>query len=219
MPHSLRCAALAWLAGPVVFLAAQVVAGLAWHQPPYSWSHYNVSDLGAVTCGVASDGAGFVCSPLHALFNAGTAVAGALIAVGAVLGGRAWGRTPRTTAARVLLIVTGCAYVVGGLRPEDVDLNLHVVAAFVLFPAGNLALLLAAAAPDGSAIGRMRIVSLGLGLLGSAGTVLFLGHRYLFLGMGGMERLAVYPFQAWLVAAAIAVAVATAPARLATHAS
>lgn len=82
-------------------------------------------------------------------------------------------------AARGLLAVTGCGYLLAAARPEDVDLNLHVLGALLLFGSGNLALVLAAAAPGRSPIGRPRLASLALGLLGLAATVLYLRHHHL----------------------------------------
>ena len=39
--------------------------------------------------------------------------------------------------------------------------------------------------------------SLTLGTVGPVASALFMGEVYLVFGMGGMERLAVFPLQAW----------------------
>ncbi|PSK67176.1 hypothetical protein B0E53_00810 [Micromonospora sp. MH33] len=46
-----RLGAACWLLATPLFLAANVVVGLAWRQPPFSWATNNISDLGNVTCG------------------------------------------------------------------------------------------------------------------------------------------------------------------------
>jgi hypothetical membrane protein len=51
----------------------------------------------------------------------------------------------------------------------------------------------------------MRGASLALGLTGLAGAALFLAQVDLGFGVGGMERIAVFPLLIWTVAVAVAV--------------
>ena len=45
----IRAGAVMWIAGPVQYLAAQLVVQAAW-RTPYSWGANPLSDLGAVRC-------------------------------------------------------------------------------------------------------------------------------------------------------------------------
>lgn len=212
-PTGMAMPALVWLAGLIVFFGGQIVAGQAW-QPGYSWTRFDISDLGAVACGPPSDGAGFACSPLHDLMNACFAITGVLIVAGVLLSQRAWGRSLWAVAARVLLLLTGAAYVLVAREPEDVNLNLHVLGAAVILFLGNGGILLAGLVGASAPLAQIRGWSIALGILGLIGTLLFLGHHYLFVGMGGMERVAVYPPAAWMLIAALGVLIpAGAPRR------
>ncbi|MEU1843043.1 hypothetical protein [Micromonospora sediminicola] len=46
-----RIAATCWLLATALFLTANVVVGLAWRHPRFSWAEHNISDLGNVGCG------------------------------------------------------------------------------------------------------------------------------------------------------------------------
>lgn len=46
-----RLGSYSWLLAAPLFLAANVISGLAWRHPPFSWAIHNISDLGNVTCG------------------------------------------------------------------------------------------------------------------------------------------------------------------------
>ena len=63
----IRAGAIMWVAGPVLFLIAQLAAQSAW-RTPYSWMVNPLSDLGAVDCRRTGSGyplPRYVCSPLH----------------------------------------------------------------------------------------------------------------------------------------------------------
>jgi hypothetical protein len=55
----------------------------------------------------------------------------------------------------------------------------------------------------------MRGASLALGLTGLAGTALFLAGIDLGVGVGGMERVAVFPLLVWTLAVAVRLNVGT----------
>jgi hypothetical protein len=71
---------------------ANVVAGLGWTSPGYSWATHDISDLGNVHCGTwDSTRPRYVCSPRHGTFDASMLVMTALLLVGLVLTWRALG--------------------------------------------------------------------------------------------------------------------------------
>lgn len=106
--------------------------------------------------------------------------------------------------SQVLWIVAGLGKLGVGLAPENRNIALHTVAALNI-PVGSAAVLLLSLA-----ILRQRralaLVGLGLFAMALIGTVSsiaaqFAGPALLFgLGVGGMERLASYPANVWLVA-------------------
>ncbi|MGW5015843.1 DUF998 domain-containing protein [Micromonospora chalcea] len=198
-----RLAGACWLLAAVSFLTANVLVGLAWDQPRFSWAEHNISDLGNVTCGVWDTSRPRpVCSPWHAGMNAVFVAAGLLLAVGALLARRALrpGRAATVTVASA--VAAGSGYVLAGLYPADVDENLHVLGALLVFALGNAALL-AAALGRSPLLRELRTASAFLGLLGLAGTVLFLARVDAGIGVGGMERVAVFPLFAWVTTAGL----------------
>ena len=82
--------ALYWtIAGPL-FLAGNVIVGLAWDHPPYSWATANISDLGNVTCGIwDTSRRRLVCSPWHTSMNVVILLTAALLAAVSGLAGPA----------------------------------------------------------------------------------------------------------------------------------
>lgn len=194
-----RLAGACWLLAAVSFLAANVLVGLAWDQPRFSWAEHNISDLGNVTCGVWDTSRPRpVCSPWHPAMNAVFVAVGLLLALGALLAHRAL-RPGRAAAVAVASIVAaGSGYVLAGLYPADVDENRHVLGALLVFACSDAALLAAALARRSPLLRELMPVSALLGLLGLAGTVLFLARVDVGIGVGGMERVAVFPLFAWV---------------------
>lgn len=195
-----RLGAACWLLATPLFLAANVVVGLAWRQPPFSWATHNISDLGNVTCGLwDSTRPRPVCSPWHDAMNGAMAATGVLLALGVLLTWPALGRGVAATAARLLTLAAAAGYALAAAAPADVDENRHFLAALLIFVAGNLAMPVAALAGRSPALRGMRAASLVLGAAGVAGVVLFLGQVDVGIGVGGMERVAVFPLLVWTV--------------------
>lgn len=181
-----------WILAAPLFLAANLVAALPW-QPSYSWAAHNISDLGNVTCGLwDTTRPRYVCSPWHGVMNAGLVLTGVLLAAGAIL---AWpGRW-----SRVLLLLAFSGYALAGLFPADRNENGHFLGAVLILVIGNLGLLAAARAVEGWAR-EWTLVMAGLAILG---TGLFFTQRGLGIGVGGMERIAVFPLLIWAAATGI----------------
>ncbi|MEU8264358.1 DUF998 domain-containing protein [Micromonospora sp. NPDC048999] len=203
IPHLGACS---WLLAAPLFLAANLVTGLAWRHPSFSWATNNISDLGNVTCGRwDTTRPREVCSPWHVGMNSAMITTGLLLALGVLLTWSALGRGAATTAARLLTLAGGGGYVLAGAYPADVDENHHFLAALLIFVLGNVGMVVAALARRSPVLGSMRGSSLALALTGLAGTALFWAQVDLGLGVGGMERVAVFPLLAWVVLVAVRV--------------
>lgn len=190
--------ATCWASATPLFLAANVVVGLAWHHPSFSWATNNVSDLGNVHCGTwDTTRPRYVCSPWHTTMDVSMVLTAALLAVGAILTWRACGRGAAVRTAQSLVLLGALGLGAAGARPADVDENTHFLGALLLFCLGNLGLLVAGFARRDTVLGRYRMLSLALGTVAVAGVVLFFAQQGLGLGVGGMERVAAFPLPVW----------------------
>jgi hypothetical membrane protein len=185
------------------YFIAEAIAISGW-PGSYSLNENYISDLGAAHCG-ASTGASLgassaICSPLHLLMNASFLLQGLLIVFGALLIRRSFPTRGLWAAAMFLIGAAGVGVFVVGLAPEDVAPKLHFLGAVANFVCCN-----AGMAAMGIAMLRWRKPALALGLITlAAGTIGLIGFAFLAagiypgLGVGGMERLIVYPFPLWL---------------------
>ena len=198
--------ALCWLVAGPLFLAANVMASLGWRDPRFSWATNNISDLGNVHCGVwDTTRPRYVCSPWHGPMNAAVILTGILLAAGILLGWRTVPRAARSVtgsaggsavaarAAMVLLLLAATGYGLAGAFPADVDENQHFLGALLVLVVGNVGLLVAAFATRGRAR-AWTLVAAGVAI---AGAVLFFDQQSLGIGLGAMERLAVFPLPVW----------------------
>lgn len=198
--HINRLGTYGWLLATPLFLAANVITGLAWRHPPFSWATNNISDLGNVTCGTwDTTRPREVCSPWHVVMNGAMIGTGVLLALGVLLTWSVLGRGAATRAAQLMTVAAAGGYVLAGVCPADVDENGHFLAGLLIFGLANAGMLVAASARRSPVLGPMRRFSLVLGLTGLAGTALFFAQVDLGFGVGGMERAAVFPLLVWAV--------------------
>lgn len=191
----LRLGAWALVLGVAQFFVFHLIVQLAWPEP-YSWARNNISDLGAVGCGPWSGDGRYVCSPLHSWMNASFVLQGALLVAGLGLSKPLrGGLLTRTSLAFVSL--AGLGWVLAGVAPGDVNEGLHVLGAFLIFFCGNLGLVFAENPSQARVARAVRAHPRVLGAVGLVATALFLGQVYVVFGMGGMERIAVFPLQVW----------------------
>ncbi|MGK5673185.1 DUF998 domain-containing protein [Micromonospora sp. URMC 106] len=196
---SIRRGAACWLLVAPFFLVANVAVGRAWRHPPYRWTTHNISDLGNVGCGWWDPARPReVCSPWHHLMNGAFVATGVLLALGVLLTWSALGRGAATRCVQSAVLAAGGGYVLAGAYPADVNEDNHVLGALLIFVVGNGGLLAAALAGRGTVLGQTRGLSLALGVTGLAGTVLFLAGVDAGFGVGGMERVAVFPLFVWV---------------------
>lgn len=197
------------LAGPV-FFAAMIVTELGWQDVAYSWVQNNISDLGNVTCGLWDEARPrMVCSPLHAVFNIGAVLTGLLLAAGILAMGAVAGRI-----VRGLALLSAIGFVLVGVFPADVHDSLHWAGALMIFFAGNAAIFWYGLRRPGL---LPRWQSLALGAAGLLGGALFVREIDPGIGLGTVERFAVFPILFW--AFLVALRMAKSPVRRGRHAA
>jgi hypothetical membrane protein len=210
--------ALCWLSS-VQFFITQFWVALAW-RAPFSLAHNFISDLGNTHCGSLNSASHlYVCSPRHAWMNASFVLLGFTILAGGLLthDSRRPGLARQLVRASMVLAGTGGMLV--GCFAENENLLLHSLGAAVYFLFANIGLVMLGASAA-EVIGRIKGVMIGLGITGISATGLFFSAHYLGLGVGGMERVLVYPLPlaltlcgALLLAGGPARAAATPPCR------
>ncbi|MEU0600664.1 DUF998 domain-containing protein [Streptomyces sp. NPDC006393] len=201
-----RLGAVFWLAGVVVFVLGNVITQLGW-KTPYSLRNNNISDLGNIYC-KNTDAADnppvrYICSPLHSFFNVSAATAAVLIVLGVILTASSWGKGSASKTARILIAIGACGYLSAALWPADVSLNMHTLGALFIMGGGNVGLLVAAAAFRRGPLKALRTPTLIIGTVALAAAILHFSRAYLGLGMGGIERVAVFALEAWLAIVAV----------------
>lgn len=198
-----RIGCTAWIVGVAQFFVVHGVVEAAWSKP-YSWAQNNISDLGNAHCAVRQEPMPrYICSPEHQLMNVSFIALGILLVAGVALTGSLWRRGGIPVVARVLLAGAGLGFVLVGLAPADVHENQHVLGALLIMGTGNIGLLLAAFGLANDAPGRLRRATGLLGIAAITAAGLFLSRHYLGLGMGGMERVAVFPLLIWALAVGV----------------
>jgi hypothetical membrane protein len=131
--------------------------------------------------------------------NASFVLQGVLILMGAVV---VWPLfSPRLARlALALIAASGLGVFVVGLAPEDSTPGWHYFGAAenLLFCNAGAALLGVALLREGTAPRALGLLSLAFGLIGLGGLWgLAVGHDFGF-GVGGVERVAAYPFPLWI---------------------
>ncbi|MCX5122102.1 DUF998 domain-containing protein [Micromonospora sp. NBC_00362] len=191
--------AFCFLAAGPLFLIANIVAGLGWRKPPYSWAEHNISDLGNVYCGQwDTTRPRYVCSPWHDGFNASILVVVALVVLGVLLTWNTLGRGGAVRTAQGFVLAGVLGFALAAARPADIDENLHFLGALLIFIGFNLGPVAAAFARRDTLLGGMRTTSAVLGIVALTGTVLFLAQVDVGIGIGGMERVPVFTPLLWL---------------------
>ena len=189
----------------LVYIFIEVITALNWVNPPYDWARNFISDLGFSDCAVFDTVP--ICSPLHELMNAGFMFQGTIFTIGSILVTRLMlpGRRLRL-AIRFLLVASGIGTFLVGVFHQSLDLfaaglnPLHLLAASIAIGAGNLGILALGIAVIGQREWRSYGIAVTIiGLIGMiAGTLLVFGND-LGVGLGFVERIAVYPLNTWTI--------------------
>jgi hypothetical membrane protein len=137
--------------------------------------------------------------------NASLILQGVLIAAGAIWLRLAFPAERRYSASRWLLVASGFGVALVGLAPEDVAPTVHYAAAAEHFLTSNAALILLGAVflTAKKSVRWVGILTLACGGMGLTATLLLAMHASLGLGLGAVERIAIYPFTLWLIGAGL----------------
>jgi hypothetical membrane protein len=182
-----RWGGLAWVL-TLQFFVVETIAALRFGG--YSYRNDTISDLGTAV------------SPARWAMNGSFIVQGLLMVAGALLLGPGLsGNGGRL--ARVLLTVSGIGVLLVGVFPSDGNGTVHGIVAGAHLMGGAIGLVALAygVRPRSEELGTTLAV---LGLVGIIGTIFFGSAVFLFLGEGGMERVAAYVLPLGLAAAGAA---------------
>lgn len=168
------------IAGALLFFAGVqyvllLIVAEALH-PNYSISQNYISDLGT--------------GPSSAIYNISVFLRGICIAVSAYLVYRVF----NLRLFSVLLMLMGVGAIGVGLFTEDL-LVIHSIFALITFVSGSLSAMVSFKLLNNP----LSYFSVILGALSLVAFVLFASGTYLGLGLGGMERLIVYPIMLWVI--------------------
>lgn len=193
-------AGVCWLATALYF-PLTVIAAAAWPSG-YDVRADFISDLGVTRCGVFTDSLGssgrMICSPHHAMWNAGMIAVGLLTALGSL----AWvaarhGRLQRFGCA--LLGVSGLAVAGCGLVPWDINGGAHAAFALDQWTLQLVGMIAIAVANRDRipAISAFTAVAMGISVFGVIGLV---STSHWGLGPGLTERLGFDSLGLWIIA-------------------
>jgi hypothetical membrane protein len=162
------------------FIAAfQFVLGLLMSEafyPGYSVSENYISDLGI--------------GPSAMIFNVSVFLLGVLMMVGTFFLQRAFHNKVFT----VFLILNAVGSMGVGVFPENLE-PMHSIAALLIFLFGGLSILYSSRLMKRP----FSLIGVLLGILSYVALTLFVVQQYVGLGVGGMERLVVYPILVWAI--------------------
>ena len=183
------------LAGALMFVgAAQFLVGMLLAEalyPGYSISANYISDLGAYCNGIfPNPGVCVIYQPTSSIFNSSVFLLGALLVISAYL---LW-RPQKMKVFSILILLTGIGAMGVGVFPETNPVA-HEITSNVAFLFAGL-----------SAIWGYRLTrspisyfSVILGVVNLVAIILFTANVLFGLGVGGMERMVVYPVIVWAV--------------------
>lgn len=192
-----------------VYLAFELIAAMAWIDPPYDWARNYISDLGFADCATVDGDR--ICSPLHPLMNAGFLVQGTVFTIGSILVGRfILDRGFPRIVVTGLMVTSGVGTFFVGIFHQSLALSaaglnwLHLLAATLAIGAGNIGILLLGALAIRTAEWRLYgIAVLTIGVVGLIASVMLALRVDPGFGIGTVERIAVYPLNTWTVGTAV----------------
>ena len=174
-------------AGAAQFLVGMLIAEALY--PAYSISGNYISDLGAYCNGVfPSAGVCVIYQPTSNIFNSSVFLLGALLVIAAYV---LW-RPHRMKVFPILLLLTGIGAMGVAVFPETNPVAHEITSDVAFLFAG-----LSAIWGYRLAKGPMSYFSVILGVVNLVAILLFTANVLFGLGVGGMERMIVYPVVIW----------------------
>jgi hypothetical membrane protein len=168
------------VAGVIFFIAAsQFILGLMVAEalyPGYSISTNYISDLGV--------------GPSSTVFNVSIFIVGLL----AIIGTYFLHRALHFTAVTILLAIAALAAMNVGIFTENSE-PMHTIASVFVFLFSGLSTIFSYKFTKYP----FNIIVILLGVTSLSALILFIGNIYLGLGVGGMERMIVYPILIWMI--------------------
>ena len=168
------------IAGLLIFIAAtQLILGIIVAEalyPVYSISTNYISDLGI--------------GPSSIVFNTSVFLLGLLVIIGIYFFHQAFQSTLITILFTIAAVATMCV----GLFTENSE-PIHSIASIVVFLFSGLSAIFSYKVTKPP----FNIIAILLGLTCLISMILFMGNIYLGLGVGGMERMIVYPILIWMI--------------------
>lgn len=181
-----------WVVGMVAYFTAQYIVALAWPYP-FSLQRNAISDLANTSCSYRLH----VCSPLHNLMNATLIIVGIAMAIGALCLLDAYKPTRPARISFTLLGLTGAATALIGFFPEDQNFLAHYLITAVGLTIFNFSVIIAYWVRELPSAWRR--YSLAMGTVGLAALVALGLRRPTPLGLGGLERVADYTPDIWVL--------------------
>lgn len=192
----LKWANFAWILN-IQFFVAQVIVGLSF-KPTYSLVNNTISDLGNTECSLY--GSREVCSSLHLPMNLSFILLGLTISFGAFIYWRCLANDKLSSLGFLLLGLSGLGSILVGLYPENSISSAHIIGAALSFIFGNIGLILVSLSAKSSLKRSLKYISVVAGTIALVATLLLATNNYLYLGLGGIERIAAYVQTIWMTA-------------------
>lgn len=193
-----RAAGAALVACGAVYLTAEFVAAAAWTDPPYSYTHHFISNLGVH--GPTTAFGQYMYSPLAWVMNTGFFLFGLAALAGVVLLRGLPGRRRLPIVAMGVLLAAGgvvLAFFPGSGDTTSTATDYHGLGAFSAFVGGNVLAVLIGTAHRflglSRGLGRILVAAGVIGLVSLAGYLALLESGAGLL-IGLVERAIVYPF-------------------------
>lgn len=205
-----RAAGAVLIAGGAIFFLAEFIAAAAWTNPPYSYTHHYISNLGVR--GPSEAFGQFMNSPLAWVMNTGFFLFGITLFIGAAMlrglhGRRRW--AVLTPAA--LLAVGGVllAFFPGsGETANNAAIDYHALGAFAGIVGGNVLIIVLGRLHRDAGItqktGKAMVILGVIGLVALVGFLTLAGSGTNIL-IGLVERGAVYPLLIGLICAGVSI--------------
>ena len=209
-PEQRRAAGALLIVSSAIFFLAEFVSAAAWTDPPYSYTHHFISNLGVR--GPSEAFGQFMSSPLAWVMNTGFFLFGVTVLAGvAMLRGPA-GRRRWALLATALLVAAGGVLLAlfpgSGEAADNGTGDYHGLGAFAAIVGGNaLAILLGTMHRS---VGTSPRTGKALVVLGTTGLLSFAGFTAVVMSdgrtlVGLVERGAVYPYLIGFVCAGAAI--------------